>query len=367
MKSHKLSAISLFSGAGGMDIGFEAAGFHTEWANDLDPIACATHAENLGGKVEAGPIQDFMGTMSQRSGVDLVFGGPPCQGFSVAGKMDPQDARSALIWQFFEVVERVRPAAFVCENVKALASLSKWERVRRKMFEKADELGYSYGLIVLNSKDFGVPQSRERMFLIGTKKRNDFQSLPERFASYSKATKTLRETFKDLGPAGSPTNPRVCNAKITMASSPVMRRSPYAGMMFNGQGRPLNPNGVSSTLHASMGGNKTPILDELNLHYGEPSWVEEYHAHLMSGGQPLPFEGAPDRLRRLTVDEAIRIQTFPIDYKFAGRQGDVFRQVGNAVPCLLAQAVGSVARDLLTEKSGVFREREQLDLVLETV
>ncbi len=349
-----------------MDIGFEAAGFRTQWANDLDATACVTHAENLKSNVEAGPIQDLMESVSKYSGVDLVYGGPPCQGFSVAGKMDPQDARSALIWKFFEVVEKVRPAAFVCENVKALASLTKWERVRRRMFQRADELGYSYGLVILNSRDFGVPQSRERMFLIGTRDKNDFQTLPERFASYRKPGKTLKEAFWDLGPAGSPSNLRVCNAKITMASSPIMRRSPYAGMMFNGQGRPLNPNGVSSTLHASMGGNKTPILDELHLHSNEPSWVEEYHAHLMAGGQPLPFEGAPDRLRRLTVDEAIRIQTFPIDYKFAGRQGDVFRQVGNAVPCLLAEAVGSVTRDLLTGQSGMFNEREQLDLVLET-
>src|SRR5260370_11257600 len=101
-----LSAISLFSGAGGMDVGFEEAGFTVEWANDIDPAACATHAHNLGEKIEQGPIEDFLGSVSQYSGVDLVFGGPPCQGFSVAGKMDPQDARSTVIWHFFDVVER---------------------------------------------------------------------------------------------------------------------------------------------------------------------------------------------------------------------------------------------------------------------
>ena len=365
MESPKLSAISLFSGAGGMDIGFESAGFRTVWANDLAPAACQTYAKNLGEHIHQGPIQDFVAELGGMSAVDLVYGGPPCQGFSVAGKMDPEDARSTLIWEFFNVVEKVRPAAFVCENVKALAKLTRWERVRRRMFQRAGELGYSYGLVVLNAKDFGVSQSRERMFLIGTRNRNDLRTLDARFKAYQKPARTLRALFKDLGPAGSATNPRVCNAKITIASSPVMRRSPYAGMMFNGQGRPINPDGVSSTLHASMGGNKTPFIDEMHLHHGASSWVEEYHAHLMAGGKPLPFEGAPERLRRITVDEAIRIQSFPSDYQFVGNRGQVFRQIGNAVPCGLAEAVASVTRDLLTGSHVDCDTREQMDLVLE--
>src|SRR5207244_4603319 len=136
--------------------------------------------------------------------------------------------------------------------------------------------------------------------------------------------------------------------KITIASNPVMRRSPYAGMLFNGQGRPINPDGYSATLHASMGGNKTPIVDDDHLYFNKPSWVEEYHAHLMRGGKPLPFEGAPARLRRLTVDEAIHLQTFPADYDFAGTQGQIYTQVGNAVPCKLAHVVGRVVQDLLS-------------------
>jgi DNA (cytosine-5)-methyltransferase 1 len=120
-------------------------------------------------------------------------------------------------------------------------------------------------------------------------------------------------------------------------------------MLFNGQGRPLDPDGYSATLHASMGGNKTPIIDEEHLYRNRPSWIEQYHAHLMRGGEPLPFDAAPSRLRRLTVDEAIRLQTFPAKYDFAGSQGQIFTQIGNAVPCKLAYAVGSVTRDVLLE------------------
>jgi DNA (cytosine-5)-methyltransferase 1 len=98
-----------------------------------------------------------------------------------------------------------------------------------------------------------------------------------------------------------------------------------------------------------MGGNKTPIIDEEHCYFGEDSWVEWYHAHLMKGGEPLPFDAAPKRLRRLTVDEALRLQTFPHNYKFVGGQSSVYRQIGNAVPCDLAQVVAEVVRDCLAK------------------
>jgi len=265
----------------------------------------------------------------------------------VAGKMDPDDIRSQMLWYFFDVVERVRPAVFVCENVKALAALEKWSRVRKRMFERANNLGYEFELVVLNAKDFGVSQGRERMFLLGSRV-GRITGLGSVFDAYRKPAKVLRSLFYGLGPAGSPSNSKVCNAKVTIAASPVLRRSPYAGMLFNGQGRPLNPDGFASTMHASMGGNKTPIIDEIHLQNGGESWIEWYHQHLMSGGAPLGFDEAPDRLRRLTLDEAIRIQSFPADYVFHGTQNQVFTQVGNAVPCDLAYAVGKVAKHLLT-------------------
>ena len=99
-----------------------------------------------------------------------------------------------------------------------------------------------------------------------------------------------------------------------------------------------------------MGGNKTPIIDEDQVFRGRPSWVEQYHSHLMAGGKPLAFDAAPGFLRRLTVDEALRLQTFPNEYKFAGAQGHVFTQIGNAVPCNLAKAVGLVAKDILGDE-----------------
>ena len=135
-KKKPLTAISLFSGAGGMDIGFSNAGYEILWANDFDKNACDTFRENHGPIIEHGSIDDFVPMLSKFKGADIVFGGPPCQGFSVAGKMNPDDQRSRLVFTFMDVVEKVQPRAFVMENVKALGVLDKWSLVREKLYKK---------------------------------------------------------------------------------------------------------------------------------------------------------------------------------------------------------------------------------------
>ncbi|PSB17817.1 DNA (cytosine-5-)-methyltransferase [Phormidesmis priestleyi ULC007] len=366
-----LSGLSLFSGAGGMDVGFIRAGVEIVSANDIDRDACLTYeANHPGGIIKCGDINQNLTDIRRFEGIDIVFGGPPCQGFSVAGKMNPDDPRSKLLWVFMKAVEFTKPRAFICENVKALAVLDKWSEVRQQLFRFARQLGYKYKLVVLNSTAFGVPQSRERMFLIGFRDIEDINDLEAQFERYKKQAPTVRDIVLPLGVAGSENNQRVCNAKVTIAAKPVMRRSPYAGMMFNGQGRPLNPTGYSCALHASMGGNKTPIIDEEHCYFGQDSWVEWYHSYLMAGGEPLSLDAAPKRLRRLTIDEALRIQTFPHDYQFIGGQSSIYRQIGNAVPCDLAQVVAEVVRDflstpeLITPLPLMEREAKQLRLAI---
>ncbi|MBW4660787.1 MAG: DNA cytosine methyltransferase [Drouetiella hepatica Uher 2000/2452] len=345
-----LSGLSLFSGAGGMDVGFIRAGVEVVSANDIDRDACLTYeANHPRGIIQCSDINQVLTDIRRFEGVDIIFGGPPCQGFSVAGKMNPNDPRSNLLWTFMKSVELIKPRAFICENVKALAVLDKWAEIRQKLFLFASRLGYTCKLVILNSSDFGVPQSRERMFLIGFRDVEDISNLETQFNRYKKPSPTIRAIFSLLGVAGSKNNQRVCNAKITIAAKPIMRRSPYAGMMFNGQGRPLNPDGYSCALHASMGGNKTPIIDEEHCYFGQDSWIEWYHSYLMKGGKPLSLDAAPKRLRRLTIDESLRIQTFPHDYQFIGKQSSIYRQIGNAVPCDLAQVVAEVVRDFLCQ------------------
>ena len=342
-----MRAISLFSGAGGMDIGFKAAGFSVVAANEFDRHACSTfRANHPEVELHEGDIVECMPQISAHHDIDVVFGGPPCQGFSVAGKMSLDDPRSQLVFRFVEAVDRIRPRAFVMENVRALAALSKFAEIRTELIYRLSKCGYRVSMHVLNSRDFGVPQSRERVFFIGVKV--GAPSIKDSlFKRLHKQPPTLREAIGHFGRAGTANNKRTCNAKITLAAKPVLRRSPYAGMMFNGQGRPLNPDGWSSTLPASMGGNRTPIVDEEHLYNHSPAWIETYHRHLMNGGEPLGMYDTPSHLRRITIDEAAHLQGFPANYNFQGPASRVFCQIGNAVPCTLAEAVATVVRDSL--------------------
>jgi DNA (cytosine-5)-methyltransferase 1 len=341
-----LAAVSLFSGAGGMDIGFMKAGIQIEWANDFDKAAVETYRRNIGDHIVQGNINEYIDGLTQFRGADFVFGGPPCQGFSVAGKMALDDPRSQLVKSYMRVVEAVQPRAFVMENVKALGTLAKFKQVRDELRTYAHKLGYETELVILNSKNFGVPQARERVFLVGFKnaKRIDF----ERHAkAYHRTEISTLEAIAHLGVQGSERNPKTCNAVVTIAENPILRRSPYAGMMFNGLGRPLNPKAPCATLPASMGGNKTPIIDERQFYGDGKSWVEEYHAHLMAGGKPYGMHDTPNYIRRLTLEEARILHTFPDGYDFAGGISATYRQIGNAVPCDLAYAVARAAIDAL--------------------
>lgn len=346
--------VSLYSGAGGLDIGFMEAGFVPIFAVDVDSAAAATYSysykrlsdrlPHLGGhehQCHAADLDDCLDSLDSVT-ADLVVGGPPCQGFSVAGKMDPTDPRSRHVWRFLDAVERVGPEAFVMENVKALAVNRRWAGLLEGLRERAAQLGYSTSVLLLNASHYGVPQARERMFLVGL--RGD-ESLAAPIASSDEAPPTVRDALQGLPPWGAPGNDSKCKAKVTPARRPVLRRSPFAGMLFNGAGRPMRLDVPAPTLPASMGGNRTPIVDQNYLEGQGDCWVTSYHAHLMDGGEP--YQALPDFLRRITVEEAASIQGFAPDMEWRGRQSAIYRQVGNAVPPPLAQAVAESVQSRL--------------------
>jgi DNA (cytosine-5)-methyltransferase 1 len=327
--------VSLYSGCGGLDAGFVRAGFEPVWANDIDPVAVETYNAMFDGhRAYPGDIRDQ--DVPGRGSAELVVGGPPCQGFSVAGKMDPNDPRSRHVWDFLSVVERIEPEAFVMENVKALAANRRWAPLLSDLRAKAEqELGYRTELLVLDSSHFGVPQKRERMFLVGTRSGSSVAPDPVTASS----PPTVRSALDGLPAYGRPGNDTVCPARVTPARKPVLRRSPYAGMLFNGQGRPLNLDAPAPTLPASMGGNRTPIIDQKQLEEGGEHWIIGYHRRLWAGGEPIA--SIPKRMRRLTVEEAAAIQTFPQEMEFRGSLSQQFRQIGNAVPPELAYRVAA--------------------------
>ena len=321
------SAIDLFSGAGGLTLGLKNAGWSVEAAIECDESASATHARNfpdirhLCTDVREIDFRKF-------KGVDLVAGGPPCQPFSVSGKRMGQFDLRDMVPEFVRAVAEAKPKAFLMENVAGLTGL----RFRDYLNDKMNDLhglGYTVFSKVLNAADYGVPQKRKRLILIGLRsdQNETFMYPVESHGEHRKFRYvTTSEILRDV-PDDVPNN-----AKVVFCKNPVLRRSPYAGMLFNGKGRPLESNGLAHTIPASAGGNRTHILDPHNV-------VPEYHAKLVAGGKPR--KGQLDGVRRLTVRESARIQTFPDDFEFVGRQSARYAQVGNAVPPILAQAVGA--------------------------
>jgi DNA (cytosine-5)-methyltransferase 1 len=336
------TVISLYSGAGGMDLGFIEAGFDVVWANDSDPFAVQTYGENVGEQAVCG---DVLSVLMPDISPDVLIGGPPCQGFSVIGRMRSDDPRSRHIFHFLDVVGQHKPRSFVMENVKSLGTNPRWAPLRDELRRRALDLGYSTHLMVLNASHYGVPQARERMFLIGVAERIALLA-PE--PTTIDRPPTVREALGFLPRFGLPGNDTMTGARVIPTREPVMRPTAHAGsLLFNGSGRPLHLDRPAKTLPASMGGNATPIIDQDELEHGAEPWVVSYHRRLSEGGCPL--DAAPERLRRITVEEAAILQSFPVGFKFQGPRVAQYRQVGNAVPPRLAYAVASSLARALSE------------------
>ena len=342
----RIRAISLFSGAGGMDLGFRKAGVEIVWANDFNKAACETYRANFGEEIHEGSLMDF--DYATLPDCDLVFGGPPCQGFSVAGKMDPKDPRSKLVFEFQKVVAAKRPRYFVMENVAALARLEKFAAVRKRLLSGYAKLGYAVAYQVLDSQHYSTPQRRERLIMIGTKDGADAIRFPARQQTRISA----RDVLLGFDEAGMGNNRDVCDARITLAKRPVVRSSAYAGMLFNGLGRPIDLSRPCQTLPASMGGNKTPFIDTRLLRDpNAENWLESIHRKALSG-KWRPHCKVPSYVRRITVNEAAALQGFPATFHFCGSRCDRYKQIGNSVPPPLAY---HIAKTVIRSMKGVAR------------
>jgi DNA (cytosine-5)-methyltransferase 1 len=315
--------IDLFCGAGGLSLGLDAAGWKTEVAIDYDASACKTFQANFPTvKVLNEDIRKIDWTQ-YRGKISLVAGGPPCQPFSVAGdQLASQDTRDMLP-EFVRAVREIRPAAFLMENVAGLASRRHQKYLENNLASLRKE-GFNVSYAVLNAADYGVPQERLRVIVLGLR---DGQP---RFPTPTHGRPTLRPHVSAQWALQDAPKDIPNRAIVTYAKNPVLRRSPFAGMLVNGGGRPINLAEPSQTIPASAGGNRTHIIDRSGV-------LLDYHEHLLSGGRPRC--GIVKGVRRLTVRESARLQTFPDKFKFMGQRSAQYRHVGNAVPPLLAKAV----------------------------
>lgn len=318
-----LTVLDLFAGAGGLSLGLADAGMEVIAAAEWDQDALDTYAKSHpAARLYPGDISDIDFT-EFRDSVDVVAGGPPCQPWSDGGKgLGHEDPRDGFP-QFVRAVRTIKPQAFLMENVAGLTRGAKRPHFLRLLRELAG-LGYEIADEVLVAASFGVPQGRKRLFIVGTRS-GGFTWPDATHGSGRRPWRVAGEVVSSNITLGEPNS-----SIVTYAKRPDLRPSPYDGLLFNGGGRPIDLSDLAPTLLASMGGNKTPWIDTLQI-------VPEYHGYLMGGGQPRA--GVVPGARRITVAEAAALQTFPEGMAFAGPRSSQYRQIGNAVPPLLARAV----------------------------
>lgn len=332
------TVFSLFSGGGGLDIGLEAAGFRTVFASDIDHHSCFTLQQLNSGRLkprrdqkarivrkdirELDPLAEALEAGLRPGSVNVVAGGPPCQAFSVFGRRGGlKDPRGTLAWEYLRALQALQPDAFVFENVYGLLTIDQGrllEIIIDKLGSPGGSLQYKVTMHRLNAVDFGVPQYRDRVFLIGSRigpgvtqvnpwvrEGDDIftASLPKR--------RTVRDALRGLPPIG---HSGIANHTGRVHSERIKQR--YASL----KPRERDP--------------KTRI-NRLDL--DRPSFA------IIVGSDKGGGKGHvhPTEPREVTPRESARIQTFPDWWAFSGTSRHPIRQVGNAVPPLLAAAVGS--------------------------
>lgn len=298
---NKYTVVSLFAGAGGLDMGFERKGFTTVWANDFDEDACETHRAWSKAIVVHGDITKI--DLSDIPDSDVITGGFPCQGFSLAGPRKIDDKRNVLYKYFVRLVEKKQPYAFVAENVKGLITLGEGA-ILEAIIEDFSSKGYNVFPTLVNAADYGVAQDRYRLIMMGFRK--DLGITSYCFPKPLKKHVTLKQALKDIP---EPSADDICNASF---SSRYMSRNRKRGW-----------NEVSYTVPA--------MAKQVTLHPSSPNMIKV-------GEDEWKF-GEDGITRRLSWQEAAAIQCYPKGMTFFGDLTSKYKQIGNAVPVKLASVI----------------------------
>lgn len=308
----EFTAVSLFCGAGGLDLGFDRAGFRTLWANDFDADACKTHQNWSNAEIVCGDISKV--EVENIPDSDVILGGFPCQGFSLSGPRKIDDSRNALYKHYVRIVAAKNPKIFVGENVKGLLTMGNGQ-VMEAIIDEFSACGYNVFYKLVNAKDFGVPQDRERVIICGFRKDLGIENFELEIPNVE--TMTLREALADL-PTVKPEE--VCTA-------------PYSSRYMS-RNRKRSWDQVSYTIPA--------MAKQVTLYPGSPD-MEKIDKDIWKFGD----DGVT---RRLSWREAAAIQTFPKELEFCGDITSKYKQIGNAVPVKLAEYVAIQLKGILMEK-----------------
>ncbi len=359
----KRNYVSLFSGAMGLDIGIERAGFHCVVCNEIDPLAVETIKLNRPKlPVIAGSVEEVtLRTLSDHAGfdvtgIDLLVGGPPCQAFSVFGQRKGlNDRRGRMIFEFLRLIDEVRPKAFLMENVRGLHSMSIIPKgtepqsedilpeqtepgsLLRELIRSFEEIGYRIDCYLVNSVNYGAPQIRERLLCVGSRYDIDpefpnpeFSNRPiDKLPPFKTLGDVIGNGFKDPDPS-------------MMDFSP--RKLKYLSLVPPGGNWRSLPEEIQKE---SMGkswylkGGRSAYWRKLAFDFPSPTVVTmPNHA-----GTSMCH---PTQLRALTVGEMAAVQEFPPDWTFVGSATQKCRQIGNAVPPRLGEVAGRVLHRLLS-------------------
>jgi DNA (cytosine-5)-methyltransferase 1 len=302
----------LFSGAGGLSVGMKGAGFKKVFSIENNPYASQTIRRNFPesihfeSDIELVSNEQLLQTLDGKK-VDVVVGGPPCQGFSVAGHRRIDDPRNKLFLEYCRVVEALQPKYFVMENVPGILTMQKGT-VKEAILDRFEQMGYAGTSVrILEAAEFGVPQLRTRAIFIGNRlgKRNPYPKPTHNKASY----KTIEQAMEDLENAPRSADNNHEWTAHSKAFEERISKVPPGGSLYE------------------------TFRDAFKRQYrGVPSMAaKENH-----GGTHIHY--ALNRV--LSARELARLQTFPDDFFFEGGMKKAYWQIGNAVPCLLAQAIG---------------------------
>lgn len=321
--TNKWKVASLFAGCGGSDLGMlgdfkfldEYFGPHNVqivYANDFDGPACETYNLNFSHKIHHADITQVK--TSDIPDHDILVGGFPCQAFSIVGQRKSlKDPRGQLFYEMIRILKDKKPAAFIAENVKGLMNVDKGETFKLilKEFRKA---GYDVTYQLLNAADYGVPQKRERVFIVGVNKELE---KPFEFPASSHAEVPTRSQQKWI-PLGAvidslkPKNPKY-----------VFSERAHEGLLR-----------ANKAFNKGRAQDLTRPCNTISTHLAKVS---------LNGTDPVLYNSRTKKYRRFTPREAARIQSFPDNFKFAGNDGNAYRQIGNAIaPVMMWRVFGSV-------------------------
>lgn len=300
-----MTIISLFSGAGGLDLGMIQAGNTVVWANDIDENAVKTYRHNIGDHIVCADIKDI--DISTIPDADVVIGGFPCQGFSMANMRRSADDERNLLYHFFcDTIRIKQPRFFIAENVKGILSLDKGKAIDTIVKDFANA-GYLTKVNLVNMADYGVPQTRQRVIILGQRRdigEEMILSLPTKTHSNKDdgllpwmSIRQAIDHFPDPNQPNDVLNHIGSDYRIKVRN-------------FTGH-RTTNPDKPSPTILARGNGGGGVVA------------IPHYNG-----------------LRRLTIRESAAVQTFPDDFEFFGSKGSCYRQIGNAVPVKFAKQLG---------------------------